>query len=67
MKTAIEELESELALSKRLLSNTDQPYGYLVSQIEAKEREITENKRQLARLNQKYTDLGVQYDILVKV
>jgi len=67
LKTAIEELESELALSKRLLSNTDQPYGYLVSQIEAKEREITENKRQLARLNQKYTDLGAQYDILVKV
>lgn len=61
----VQQLESELALAKKLLSSTEQPYSYLVAQVEGKEREVIGLKQQLARLNQQYLDVAAQQEVLL--
>lgn len=66
LESEYERMSSELDLCKNLLNNTEQPYAYLVTQIETKEREISELKRQIARTQQKYSELGGECELLLR-
>ena len=60
----LQRTEEELSLSKSLLGQSSQPYAYLVKQLEARERELMECRKQVQTLNKQNSDIVVQYDLL---
>ena len=64
LTSELQRLEEENALNKSLLSQSSQPYSYLVKQLESREREFTEAKKQLQSLTRQNADIVVQYELL---
>lgn len=66
LKVDLESLSSDLGFAKKLLNQTEQPYAYLIKQIEEKEKEAGELRRNFARSQQKLMDLAAEYEIVKK-
>lgn len=64
LTSELQRLEEENALNKSLLSQSSQPYSYLVKQLESREREFNEAKKQLQSLSRQNADIVVQYELL---
>jgi len=61
-----EQLESELTLSKSLLNKTDQPYAYLIQNIEEREVEVRMLKEKLRSKDDEYQHLKVEHEQLLQ-
>ena len=61
-----EKLKEELRISKELLSNSNQPYSYLVNTIEEKEKEILSLRNALRKKDQDYENMKAEYNLLGK-
>lgn len=54
----------ELELTKGLLNKTNQPYNYLISDLEGKEREMMELRQKAKRAEQDYQNIKHEYQIM---
>jgi chromosome segregation ATPase len=61
-----ESLEQELTLSKSLLNKTDQPYSYLIQNIEEREVEVRMLKEKLRSKDDEFQHLKVEHDQLLQ-
>jgi len=61
-----ESLEQELTLSKSLLNKTDQPYAYLIQNIEEREVEVRMLKEKLRSKDDEYQHLKVEHEQLLQ-
>ena len=62
----LESISSELSFAKKLLNQTEQPYAYLIKQIEEKEKESSEYKKNFNKSQLKYSELSAEYDLVIK-
>ena len=61
-----ESLEQELTLSKSLLNKTDQPYSYLIQNIEEREVEVRMLKEKLRSKDDEFQHLKVEHEQLLQ-
>ena len=57
----LEECQDELKVARTLLDKTNQPYSYLVSNLEEKEREIVALRNENRKLDQSSEDIKAEY------
>jgi progesterone-induced-blocking factor 1 len=66
LSSDLETCTNELTFAKKLLNQTEQPYGYLIKQLEEKEKETSELRRSFNKSQQKLSEISSEYDILAK-
>ena len=66
-KSRVESLEDELRLAKSLLEKSNQPYQYLVRNIEEKEKEALDYKNKVRQIDENYQNLRQEHARLIEV
>ncbi|KAL4511807.1 hypothetical protein ABPG72_012652 [Tetrahymena utriculariae] len=67
LKLKTEELEKtseELRITRELVDRSSQPYSFVISQIEEKEKEILQYKQSLKKSDQDYQNIKAEYNVL---
>jgi chromosome segregation ATPase len=66
LKVDNESLASDLTFAKKIMNQTEQPYAYLIKQIEEKEKEAAEMRRNFAKSQQKLFELAAEFEVVNK-
>jgi progesterone-induced-blocking factor 1 len=64
LKTDLESATDELNFTKKLLNQTEQPYAYLIKQIDEKEKEASELRRNFNKSQQRLSELAAEFELM---
>ncbi|EGR29131.1 progesterone immunomodulatory binding factor 1, putative [Ichthyophthirius multifiliis] len=64
LKDDLEKTQDELRVAKDLIDRSSQPYSFVISQIEEKEKEIFSYKQALKKSDQDYQNIKEEYNLL---